>query len=151
MKERNLGNFNELPQGFDPQDWGSLAVGTELLEKCQVSLQAYKILSRWVWILTVRTSVCTKCQSSMNQNLQWWCILGALLQEPCPKQLFQHLDKLALFIFLHMHIIHLVRHVIYIPNNSVCSRVGFILDMPSIILFRLIKLTVLSKLFSSSG
>lgn len=47
VKERNLGNFNELPQGFDPQDWGSLAVGPELLKKCQVSLEAYDSLSSW--------------------------------------------------------------------------------------------------------
>uniref|UniRef100_A0A8W8IA52 2'-phosphotransferase n=1 Tax=Magallana gigas TaxID=29159 RepID=A0A8W8IA52_MAGGI len=46
VKDRNLGNFNELPQGFDPKDWGSLAVGPELLKKCKVSLQAYKFLSR---------------------------------------------------------------------------------------------------------
>lgn len=42
-----LGNKSELPQGFDPKDWGSLAVGPELLDKCKVSLEAYKILSRW--------------------------------------------------------------------------------------------------------
>ncbi|XP_052701513.1 uncharacterized protein LOC128178411 isoform X2 [Crassostrea angulata] len=42
-----LGDKNELPQGFDPKAWGSLAVGPELMEKCQVSLEAYKILSRW--------------------------------------------------------------------------------------------------------
>nr|XP_034326773.1 uncharacterized protein LOC105317941 isoform X8 [Crassostrea gigas] len=47
VKDRNLGNFNELPQGFDPKDWGSLAVGPELLKKCKVSLQAYKFLSSW--------------------------------------------------------------------------------------------------------
>lgn len=42
-----LGDKSKLPQGFDSKDWGSLAVGPELLKKCKVSLQAYEHLSRW--------------------------------------------------------------------------------------------------------
>lgn len=48
VDEMGLGDKSKLPQGFDSKDWGSLAVGPELLKKCQVSLQAYEHLSSWI-------------------------------------------------------------------------------------------------------
>ncbi|XP_056020547.1 uncharacterized protein LOC125649502 isoform X2 [Ostrea edulis] len=47
VQEKGFGNLNELPHGFDPENWGNLEVGTQLLERCLLSLQAFFILSRW--------------------------------------------------------------------------------------------------------
>ncbi|XP_065943673.1 uncharacterized protein [Magallana gigas] len=47
VKEMPDVNLNDLPRGFDPKDLGSLAVGPELVEKCQLSLKAFDRLSSW--------------------------------------------------------------------------------------------------------
>lgn len=47
VKEMPDVNLNDLPRGFDPKDLGSLAVGPELIEKCQLSLKAFDRLSSW--------------------------------------------------------------------------------------------------------
>ncbi|XP_061173981.1 uncharacterized protein LOC133183065 isoform X2 [Saccostrea echinata] len=47
IKDKGLGNVNDLPPGFDHKDWGNLDPGPQLLEKCLVSLKAYDALSSW--------------------------------------------------------------------------------------------------------